>query len=46
MARLYMPKFRQQWAGDNIGWKLVSWQEFGYVALNPTAATIVITKST
>jgi hypothetical protein len=46
MARLYMPKFRQQWAGDNIGWKLVAWQEFGYVALNPTAATIVITKST
>jgi hypothetical protein len=46
MARLYMPQFRQQWAGDNIGWKLVSWQEFGYVALNPTAATIVIAKST
>jgi capsid protein len=46
MARLYVPQFRQQWAGDNIGWKLVAWQEFGFVALNPTAATIVITKST
>jgi hypothetical protein len=46
MARLYMPKFRQQWAGDNIGWKLVAWQEFGYVALNPAAATIATTKAT
>jgi hypothetical protein len=46
MARLYKPKFRQQWDSDNIAWKLVTWQEFGYVALNPTAATILITKST
>ena len=46
MARLYKPKFRQQWDSDNISWKLVTWQEFGYVALNPTASTIVITKST
>jgi hypothetical protein len=46
MARLYKPKFRQQWDSDSIAWKLVAWQEFGYVALNPTAATIMITKAT
>lgn len=36
-ARLYMPKFRQQWDADQIAWKLAAWQEYGFIALNPTA---------
>ncbi len=46
MARLYKPKMRQQFLPDNIAWAIVAWQEFGYVALNATASTIVIAKST
>lgn len=46
MARLYKPKMRQQFLPDNVAWAIVAWQEFGYVALNPTAATIAIVKST
>jgi len=46
MARLYMPKMRMQWLPDNVAWAFVAWQEFGYVALNPTASTIAIVKST
>jgi len=36
-ARLYKPKFRQQWDADNIAWKLAAWQEFGMAALNATS---------
>jgi hypothetical protein len=46
MARLYKPKGRMQFLPDNVAWAIVMWQEFGYVALNPTASTIVIGKST
>jgi hypothetical protein len=42
-ARLYMPKFRQQWDSDNIAWKLVAWQEYGMAALNATALVNVDT---
>jgi len=42
-ARLYMPKFRQQWDADNIAWKLVAWQEFGMAVLNATALVNVDT---
>jgi hypothetical protein len=45
MARLYKPKFRQQFAPDNIAWKLIAWQEFGYVALNVTSATVAAVKA-
>jgi len=46
MARLYKPKMRMQFLPDNVAWAFVAWQEFGYVALNPTASTIAIVKST
>jgi hypothetical protein len=42
-ARLYMPKFRQQWDSDNIAWKLVAWQEYGMAVLNATALVNVDT---
>ena len=42
-ARLYLPKFRQQWDPDNIAWKLVAWQEYGMAALNATALVNVDT---
>lgn len=42
-ARLYKPKFRQQWDADNLAWKLAAWQEFGMAALNATALVNVDT---
>lgn len=42
-ARLYMPKFRQQWDADNIAWKLAAWQEYGMAALQPLALVNVDT---
>ena len=42
-ARLYMPKFRQQWDPDNLAWKLAAWQEYGMSALNATALVNVDT---
>ena len=42
-ARLYMPKFRQQFDIDNAAWKLLAWQEYGMAALNATALVNVDT---
>lgn len=42
-ARLYMPKFRQQYDPDFIAWKLTAWQEYGMAALNATALVNVDT---
>lgn len=42
-ARLYMPKFRQQWDADQLAWKLAAWQEYGKAALNATALVNVDT---
>lgn len=42
-ARLYKPKFRQQWDPDQLAWKLAAWQEFGEAALNATALVNVDT---
>jgi len=46
MARLYLPKMRMQFLPDNVAWAIVAWQEFGFVALNPTASTLAIVKNT
>lgn len=42
-ARLYMPKFRQQFDIDYAAWKLLAWQEHGKIALNATALVNVDT---
>lgn len=42
-ARLYKPKFKQQWDPDYLAWKLAAWQEFGMAALNPLALVNVAT---